>query len=80
MLTNREKITLTPTVIVKKVTIINNRLFYKKYHTSIALENDLAVFVKEVTNIHDRILFVSYSLDSTILLYASTDIYSRARA
>lgn len=43
------------------------------------LGNNLVVFVK-VTSFHYRILFASYSLDSTNLSYSLIDIFSRARA
>ena len=54
-------------MVSEKSTSVNNKLFYQKYHTYLALGSNLVVFVCYITSIHSRILFVSYSLDSTNL-------------
>ena len=76
----RKKIRLTPAVIVNKVTSANNRLFDLKNLTNLALGNNLVVYLKEVTSTYNRILLEFYSLDSSCLLFATTEICSRTRA
>ena len=64
-------------MVSEKSTSVNNKLFYQKYHTYLALGSNLVVFVCYITSIHSRILFVSYSLDSTNFLYTpSTSVYT----
>ena len=61
-------------MVSEKSTSVNNKLFYQKYHTYLALGSNLVVFVCYITSIHSRILFVSYSLDSTNFLYKTINI------